>query len=529
MSSLVPGSLFYSTGLNKKHTPTPPTISNDELDRRYAREPFNGRPWPPSSPVSGVYDIRNTSTKLILINNRKKKESQLRGKNNPRKEEHRYPEPERHSRCSTPVNKELHSRCLDSSSPYYEPEIDLEMDWLNRSQRPPNRFAAGSAVNPKRHTSCQVPSNPRAFDIRLHSATNRPTSRTSLPASFGKGSLMGYKDLTPGEQRYFASITRIYSCNQMVRLKRRQYIDLLNQELSKGLYTKKEYERYRDYIALGRQRQYIQTRAMSAPVRGRSYHGGETDRSISSISGDDKSNVSEKQENSSEKSTERRQETKRSSTPDKRPLSVKSNSSKKTASSENTSPDKNSRSSSAKSTNSDQKVLEKNKTKEQENDKDEGTDQQTKANPLPQDNAESKKGELKPSKAEHDESEHKPPTHEAHAFEHTILKREVEASDSDSNVPSGKQYSAREGHDRPKSRLGHIPEDTDDQKEDAKKEQKYQEDNSLSNKSIDDLKREENTTQNKNDTEKQNTRNVDESTDDNSSDEEEKDPDKLQY
>lgn len=62
-----------------------------------------------------------------------------------------------------------------------------------------------------------------------------------------------------------------------------------------------------------------------------------------------------------------------------------------------------------------------------------------------------------------------------------------------------------------------------------KKEQKYQEDNSLSNKSIDDLNREENTTQNKNDTEKQNTRNVDESTNDNSSDEEEKDPDKLQY
>lgn len=37
MSNLVPGSLFYTTGLNRKHTPTPTTISNDELDKRYAR------------------------------------------------------------------------------------------------------------------------------------------------------------------------------------------------------------------------------------------------------------------------------------------------------------------------------------------------------------------------------------------------------------------------------------------------------------------------------------------------------------
>lgn len=94
------------------------------------------------------------------------------------------------------------------------------------------RYLAGSAVNPKRHTSCQVPSNPQAFDIRLHSP-RRPTSRTSLPVSFGK-SHTGFRDLTPGEQRYFASISKVYLNTQMVRLKRRQYIDILNQELNKG-------------------------------------------------------------------------------------------------------------------------------------------------------------------------------------------------------------------------------------------------------------------------------------------------------
>ena len=45
---------------------------------------------------------------------------------------------------------------------------------------------------------------------------------------------MAQRELTPGEQRYFTSITKVYSNNQMVRLKRRQYIDILNQELAKG-------------------------------------------------------------------------------------------------------------------------------------------------------------------------------------------------------------------------------------------------------------------------------------------------------
>lgn len=92
-------------------------------------------------------------------------------------------------------------------------------------------------MNPKRHTSCQVPSDPRAFDIQLHSMTGRPNSRTSLPANFGKSPMMGQRQLNPGEQRYFTSISRVYSNNQMIRLKRRQYIDLLNQQLSKGKFN----------------------------------------------------------------------------------------------------------------------------------------------------------------------------------------------------------------------------------------------------------------------------------------------------
>lgn len=41
----------------------------------FCREPFNGRPWPQTSPVAGVYDVGFSSTKMILFNNRKKKVS----------------------------------------------------------------------------------------------------------------------------------------------------------------------------------------------------------------------------------------------------------------------------------------------------------------------------------------------------------------------------------------------------------------------------------------------------------------------
>lgn len=514
MSNLVPGSLFNTTGLNRKHTPTPTAISNDELDKRYAREPFNGRPWPASSPVSGVYDIRNTSTKLILINNRKKKESQLRGRSNPQKEEHRYPEPGRHSRCSTPVNKEFHAKCLDSSSPYYEPETTV-MDWLNRSTRPQNRFAAGSAVNPRRHTSCQVPSEPQAFDIRLHSPQYRPSSRISLPINFGKRPIMAQRELTPGEQRYFTSITRVYSNNQMFRLKRRQYIDILNQELAKGLYTKKEYQRYRDYISLGRQRQYIsvKSRTMSAPVRRSTYNQNETDRTTTSISSGDDKSAPEKQDKSS---SENQQHDKRSSTPDKRPQSVKSNSSKKSKSSGRTSTDKSSRSTSAKSTASSSKSSENNKGNGQQSTKDESSNGDIKT--LISSNADEENQTSKSS------------------------KRETDASDSDTNLPSDRQFSAREGHDRPKSRLGHIPEDTTEstdkkEPENEKVEQKSEEEGSISNISIDNKNVATNgdTTQKTTQEQGDNQRTAksrdsdDSSSSSSSSDEEDKDPDKLRY
>ena len=34
------------------------------------RVDFDGKPWPPDSPVSGVYDVKFTSTKMLILNNK---------------------------------------------------------------------------------------------------------------------------------------------------------------------------------------------------------------------------------------------------------------------------------------------------------------------------------------------------------------------------------------------------------------------------------------------------------------------------
>ncbi|XP_062607303.1 uncharacterized protein LOC134269094 isoform X1 [Saccostrea cucullata] len=137
MSSLCPGTLFSFPGFNKKSTPVPPQTTSEELSKRYRRQPFNGRPWPHGSPVAGVYDVEFSSTKMILFNN-KRRQSKLRGNNDPKKEESLSPDPNRHYRASSPVSRELHQNCYNSMSPhYYQPKT---IPWINYTERPPPTY-----------------------------------------------------------------------------------------------------------------------------------------------------------------------------------------------------------------------------------------------------------------------------------------------------------------------------------------------------------------------------------------------------
>ncbi|WAR02602.1 hypothetical protein MAR_009160 [Mya arenaria] len=122
MSSLVPGSIFSASGFNRKSTPTPPNVTPAELDNRYKRTNFNGTEWPHDSPVARAYD---NSTRL-------------RGYYTGPKKPDRYVDPERHRAKSPRFHPEWHDRCLDSSSPKFEPTVRSHLEWVNSSERPPN-------------------------------------------------------------------------------------------------------------------------------------------------------------------------------------------------------------------------------------------------------------------------------------------------------------------------------------------------------------------------------------------------------
>lgn len=248
MSSLVPGAIFYSPGFNRKSTPTPPNISPAELDNRYRRVDFDGHEWPHDSPVSRTYDVSNTSTKLIILNNKYGKNStRLRGYYTGPKRSERFIDPGRH-RAKSPRNPDFHQMCLDSSTPRFEPDPRTALDWETGSYSPPQSLTARSSVNPRRHMSCQVPSRTPL------PGTDRPRSvRSALPPAryFSE-----FSDLSVGEKLYLWSIEKIYNVENLKQLKQEQYKALLKQEMKKGYYRPSDYEKYMRYINSASSRRY---------------------------------------------------------------------------------------------------------------------------------------------------------------------------------------------------------------------------------------------------------------------------------
>lgn len=399
MSSLCPGTLFSFPGFNKKSTPVPPQTTSEQLSKRYRREPFNGRPWPQTSPVAGVYDVGFSSTKMILFNNRKKKQSKLRGNNDPKSEGRLSPDPNRHYRASSPVSRDLHQNCYNSMSPYYtEPKL---IPWINYSERPPPTYEDGKFVNPKRHTSCCVPTDPLAFRVGVNN-DRRPYSRASLPPTFRSSPMLNHPDLKRGEKEYIGSIARIYSAQQMIKLKQKQYNQLLTLEMEKGYHTPEEYNQYKKFIELGRRRQYARpSRAMSAPP----------DRWTRSF------------EESLYDDDEKEQITKKDVSPRcKSPVNSKSKHAVRGQSSQSG---------------------------------------KSRARPSTRDTTRSKtppKTEsFKPEPEDDKASKPSPATRQAEQREESSDTSESDQNYSDKNIH-------REGYDRPLSRLGHIPEDSKSQK-----------------------------------------------------------------
>lgn len=286
MSSLVPGSLFYTPGLNRKSAPTSLSEASDHTDKIYNRPELDGNPWPYESPIHNMYDVRNTSTKMIILNNKYGKDrTRLRGYYtgpNIRKSE-RHTDPERHSRVNSPRNPHHHERCLHSGTPYFEPNIKPDIEWTNQTERPANSLTGDeaadqrrldlvrSAVNQKRHLHCITPSATSTYTAEsARDQSPRPASRISRSSMPPQRYYKEYADLTIGEKIYLWSIEKIYNIENLKRLKQDQYQKLLELEAKKGQNVSwKDYDKYMRYIQSASTRHYG-TRSPSPTNRARS-------------------------------------------------------------------------------------------------------------------------------------------------------------------------------------------------------------------------------------------------------------------
>ncbi|XP_064612789.1 uncharacterized protein LOC135476629 [Liolophura sinensis] len=270
MSSLVPGSLFETSGLNRRYTPTEVGLKAGDIGRKFAREPFNGHPWPRNSPVSRVYDVVNTPTKLILLNNKKtRKYSHLRGHSAYEADRLPVPDPERHFSASvSPVNKDLHIECKNSRSPRFTP-TPTGVEWINQSARPPSRFSNGSMVNPRHHHSCYGHSDSPGY--QLDTPAISPSTKISRLKRGPPKCNLDDTGLTWGQRSYLWSIARIYSSDNIRRQKQQQYFELLRGEIRKGGHNSDVVYRYAQYLETPRKtrcgKDTCIQRSMSAPPR----------------------------------------------------------------------------------------------------------------------------------------------------------------------------------------------------------------------------------------------------------------------
>ncbi|KAL4224031.1 hypothetical protein ACF0H5_017488 [Mactra antiquata] len=106
-------------------------------------------------PKRPVYDALNSSTSMILLNNKEIKNSRLwRISTSQQRNRGRLINPARHKRDPSPKSANiLHTKCLSRSQERFEPAIKQFLDF---PERPSSERIARMSVNPHRHRTCAV-------------------------------------------------------------------------------------------------------------------------------------------------------------------------------------------------------------------------------------------------------------------------------------------------------------------------------------------------------------------------------------
>ncbi|KAL3857172.1 hypothetical protein ACJMK2_011867 [Sinanodonta woodiana] len=182
----------------------------------------------------------------------------------------RVPDPVSHSRASCTDNPRTHGNCYDSVSLHKKPEVHAEVHGLSsNTQRSINDgptthdklLASKTAVNQKRHTTCQVPIDPKEFIPGMMSYTEQQHSSFIL-----KNKMISQNpDMPNGAEMNLCNVERIYSSRNLLEQKRKQYIQLLIQRC-RGVQSM-EYVKYSRYINQSKTGPLPSKTGWSRPVR----------------------------------------------------------------------------------------------------------------------------------------------------------------------------------------------------------------------------------------------------------------------
>ncbi|KAK6192803.1 hypothetical protein SNE40_004214 [Patella caerulea] len=199
-------------------------------------------------PIQKVYDISNTSTQLILLNNRcGKYENRLRGQS-AKSRSIVLPDPIRHFSTEYPCDRRVHQKCFNEDREMMKSHPKTALAWTNDTQRPAMKFSDDTHVNNRRHMPCQ-----HHDPIDYNFTQPRRRKKRVLSEKVLSKSAAYCPDLTNGENRYLYNISRIYSTKNLQTINKVKYATALDKEERRGLYDQKDIDRYWKYLRSPRQ------------------------------------------------------------------------------------------------------------------------------------------------------------------------------------------------------------------------------------------------------------------------------------
>lgn len=287
--------LFKTPGRNTNYMPIDINASKEEILELYARQSFSTNPensWPYASPLAGYYDVKNSDTKLIVLNNNRKW-SHLRGKTSSKREslgkdkyydwverEHEQKKQQEQQMRDGNLNNGTSARSRRTTDPgrhfshigctYRDPNGKDYLNQLNRS--PPTRFSARSAryrsAKPRISVSMtskdQKMSNEEEQELidYLNEIGKRTTglqdkTRASKPPSeFQSSYNINHPGFNRGQRLFVKDLCNVYSVKDLKAAKYNRYLSILHKQIAIDSRKKDKYklhpyddfESYHSYI-----------------------------------------------------------------------------------------------------------------------------------------------------------------------------------------------------------------------------------------------------------------------------------------